>query len=212
MPRSTDTIKLFIVDDHQVVRQGTRDMLCRHERLDVTGEAPSGENLAEQLASAHPDILLLDVHLPGANGFELLKTLKPDFPNLKIILFSASAERPYLEKAQSLGADGYLSKTISEADLQQAMITAFDQGIAVYSEDVSQALEAPTDHKLSSLTPRELDIFKLVASGKTNQQIADELVIAVKTVDTHVANLLKKMQVAKRSQLIAYAFEHKLVI
>ncbi len=206
-------IKIFIVDDHAVVRQGTRDMLNRDSRFEVVGEHDCGEELAGLLRLKQPDVLLLDINLPGQNGLQLLAELKPEFPELKIILFTAHNELQYIRKAQTLKADGYLSKMITAEALQKAIIAvSAAKAEPVFSEDVLKKLS--DSEKLDNqprLTAREYEILVQLAQGLTNQGIAKNLCLAVKTVDTHVANLIKKTGVSNRTQLLAYAYEQGLL-
>lgn len=206
-------VKVFIVDDHTVVREGTRDMLGRHPDIEVVGEHDSGTELAGLLQLRQPDVLLLDINLPGANGLQLMETLKPRFPDLKIILFSAHSELQYIRRAQQLQADGYLSKTASLEELQQAILSVARQpGTPVFSPDVAEKLkDMDRSDQASRLTAREHEILLQVARGLTNQAIAKNLCLSVKTVDTHVANLMKKTGVNKRTQLVSYAFESGLL-
>jgi DNA-binding NarL/FixJ family response regulator len=206
-------IKILIVDDHAVVRQGTREMLNRNPLFSVVGESPSGEDLTGLLNLKQPDLLLLDINLPGKNGLQLLAEIKPQFPALKVILFSAHCEMQYIRKAQHLQADGFLSKTIGETELQNAILMALQSpGTPVFSSDILEKLKEQTEiGKESPLTAREHEILVHLAQGLTNQSIAKNLNLSVKTVDTHVANLMKKTGVNNRTQLLAYAYEHGLI-
>jgi DNA-binding NarL/FixJ family response regulator len=206
-------IRIVIVDDHAVVRQGTRELLNRNPQFNVVGESESGEELVGLLQLKQPDVLLLDINLPGKNGLQLLSELRPQFPALKIILFSAHCDMQYIRRAQQLHADGFLSKTIGERELQDAILAALQNPPApVLSADILSKLETPPDTgKESSLTAREQEILAQLAQGLTNQGIAKNLCLSVKTVDTHVANLMKKTGVNKRTQLLAYAYEHGLI-
>ena len=205
-------MRIVIVDDHAVVRQGTREMLNRQANFQVVGECPSGAELPGLLRLRQPDILLLDVNLPDKNGLQLLAELKPQFPDLKIILFSAHNELQYILKAQALKADGYLSKTVGEEELRQAVLACLATGASmVYSRDVAQRLSANQKPGGKQLSARELEILMQVAQGLTNQAIAQTLCLSVKTVDSHVANLLKKTGQKSRTQLLAYAHEHGLL-
>lgn len=206
-------IRLFLVDDHTVVRQGTREILNRNPLFTVVGEAESGEELLGLLRLKKPDLLLLDINLPGKNGLQLLAEIKPEIPELKIILFSAYADIQYIRKAQSLNADGFLSKTVSETELQQAILSALQPGSPpVFSTDITDKFKAvEANSKENQLTAREQEILGQLAQGLTNQGIAKNLCLSVKTVDTHVANLMKKTGVNKRTQLLAYAYEHGLI-
>lgn len=209
---NSDIVNVFLADDHAVVRQGTREMLIANPRIHVVGEASSGENLAGLLKIKHPDVLLLDINMPGKNGLELLQELKPLFPEVKILLFTAHSDLQYIRKGLNMGAHGYLSKTVSEEELQQAIFKVLENLTEpILSSDVQQKLkEAPSD-PLPQLTSREREILLLVAQGNTNQAIANTLFLSVKTVDSHVANLIKKLGVSNRSQLTAFAYEQGLV-
>jgi DNA-binding NarL/FixJ family response regulator len=215
MPQHADSaaIKLFIVDDHAVVRQGTREMLNRNPRFTVVGESESGKDLTGLLQLKAPDLLLLDINLPGKNGLQLLEELKPVFPNLKIVLFSAHCDLQYIRKAQSLNAHGFLSKTITENDLQEAILAVMQESAQpIYSDDIRQKLAESTEPGKDALfTAREQEILVQLAQGLSNQDIAKQLCLSVKTVDTHVANLMKKTGIHKRTQLLAYAYEHGLI-
>lgn len=202
-------ITLVLVDDHGVVRQGTREMLNRSPYFLVVGEAASGEDLAGLLKLKQPDLLLLDINLPNQNGLQLLEALKPEFPNLKIVLFSAHSDLQYIRKAQSLKVEGFLSKTIDESALQDALKQAFSGvNLPVLSADIAEKLKAANGHsRENQFTAREQEILSQLAQGLSNQAIAKNLCLSVKTVDTHVANLMKKTGLNKRTQLLAHAFE-----
>jgi DNA-binding NarL/FixJ family response regulator len=208
------TVTVLLVDDHTVVRQGTREMLVSHPNIQVVGEASSGENLLGLLKIKTPQVLLLDVNLPGKNGLELLSEIKPQLPNLKILMFSAHSDIQYIRKALSNGADGYLSKIVSEKELQQAVFQVVEcdvKKLPILSEDVRLRLKDSPEDPLPGLTAREREILVMVAQGNTNSAIATHLFLSVKTVDSHVAKLIKKLAVSNRSQLTAFAYEHNLL-
>lgn len=210
---SLNPIKIFIVDDHAVVRGGTREVLNQQTEFGfcIVGETDSAENLAGLLRLKQPDLLLLDINLPGKNGFEILQMLKPVFPNLKIILFSAYTDIQYVRKAMSLQADGYISKTVAPEELQ-ALILQASKETPVYSADIAAKLHHSRSESIApSLTAREKEILFQIAQGHTNRLIAQDLALSVKTVDTHVANLIKKLDVNNRSQLTAYVYENQLI-
>jgi DNA-binding NarL/FixJ family response regulator len=207
-------VTVLLVDDHTVVRQGTREMLVSHPNIQVVGESGSGENLLGLLKLKTPQVLLLDVNLPGKNGLELLSEIKPQLPDLKIVMFSAHSDIQYIRKALSHGADGYLSKIVSEEELQQAVFQVVEQNteqLPVLSEDVRLRLKDSPEDPLPGLTAREREILVMVAQGNTNSSIATHLFLSVKTVDSHVAKLIKKLSVSNRSQLTAFAYEQNLL-
>jgi DNA-binding NarL/FixJ family response regulator len=204
--------RIFLVDDHAVVRQCTRDILNRNPQMTVVGEAESGKDLLGELKLKEPDLLLLDINLPGESGLALFEAIRAKFPALPIVFFTAHTDVQYILKARKLGADGYLSKMLDEQGLQQALLWVLQGDGPVYSHDVVEKLGAHNqDDRQSKLTPREMEVLLEVAQGKTNQAISEELFLSVKTVDTHVANLMRKLGLSSRSQLTAYAYEQELL-
>lgn len=203
-------ITVVLVDDHQVVRQGTREMLCKHPQIDVVGELSSGEELVPYLTLKQPDIVLLDINLPGENGLQLLEKIRPIFPDLKIVLFSAFSDIAYLNKAQHLKANGYLSKTVDQQELHEALFNILSKSEVIYSKDLLAQIASKAESS-TLLTPREQEILGEVAKGHTNVAIASKLCVSVKTVDSHVANLMKKLGVNRRTQLATFALEHGLI-
>lgn len=208
-------VRVFVVDDHAVVRKGTRDMLENHPEVTVVGDAESGDGLLDQLLATGPELILLDINLPGKNGLELLSYIKAAFPIFKVILFSAHTDTQYLRRAQQLQADGYLSKTVDQQELIDAILNVCRRGVVgpVFSSDMVEKAQETMENAANEpkLTPREMEILMLVSKGMTNQAIAKDLFLSVKTVDTHVANLMKKLDMNKRAQLIAYAYEQGLI-
>jgi DNA-binding NarL/FixJ family response regulator len=143
-----------------------------------------------------------------------LSEIKPQLPDLKIVMFSAHSDIQYIRKALSHGADGYLSKIVSEEELQQAVFQVVEQNteqLPVLSEDVRLRLKDSPEDPLPGLTAREREILVMVAQGNTNSSIATHLFLSVKTVDSHVAKLIKKLSVSNRSQLTAFAYEQNLL-
>lgn len=207
------TITVILVDDHDVVRQGTREMLQRHPHFAVIGEAAHGEELSGLIKLKQPDILLLDINLPGKNGLQLTQELLAQFPTLKIVLFSAHCELQYIRKAQQSGVAGFLSKTIDERTLCAKLKEAIETDrLPVFSPDVAEKLAKEQLRATQNpFTAREQEILIQLAQGLSNQEIAKLLCLSVKTVDSHIANLMKKTGLNKRTLLVAYAFEHGLL-
>lgn len=220
-----ETIAVFLADDHAVVRQGTHEILKRDARLRVVGEVGSLQALVACLEQTYvpglaedsktaPQVLLLDINLPDGNGLKVLPELKAKFPKLKIILFSAYGDLQYLLQAMSLGADGFLSKLVGENELCEAIrVVAEGQAVTpVLSRDLQELLEKrQSASQEMRLTAREQEILLHVGQGLTNQEMARQLCLSVKTVDTHLGNLMKKIGATNRTQLVAYAYERKLL-
>lgn len=210
MPQNPENlIRIFLADDHAVVRQGTREMLNRHPLLNVVGECASGEELLPGLAEQRPDLLLLDINLPDRNGFALFQDVRTAFPNVKILFFSAHAEMQYVRKAKNLKAEGFLSKTIEEEALQAMVLSVFrtDDPPGFLSDISTDDPESNASVGKNPFTARETEILQQLARGLGNRDIARNLSLSVKTVDTHLANLMKKTGVNKRTQLLVLAYE-----
>ncbi len=216
------TIHIVLADDHGVVRQGTHEILKQDTQFQVVGEVASIQALITCLEKAcliaqqtkTPLILLLDINLPDGNGLKILPELKTRFPLLKIILFSAYGDLQYVLQAIHLGADGFLSKLIGEIELRDAIhAVASHQGtMPVLSHDLAELIaKRQSASQEMRLTAREQEILLHVAQGLTNQEMARQLCLSVKTVDTHLGNLMKKTRATNRTQLLAYAYERKLL-
>jgi len=208
---------MVIADDHAIVRQGTRQLLEASGWITVVAECHDAPEVLPAVRHLKPDMVLLDINLPTQNGFEVLKQLRerPDTATMPVVFFTAHVERPYVQQARQLGANGYLTKTITAEKLydylQQVWQAPFASSIAqpVFSDDILSKLTQWEDNTpQSGLTAREHEILTLVASGLTNKQMAEQLYVSVKTVDNHVAKLMKKLGVNNRSQLTAKAYEN----
>ncbi len=212
-------IQVFLVDDHSVVRQGTRDILNQHDSLNVIDEADSGASFWQILPLIKPNIILLDINLPDETGLQILEKLKEgsntkNYGHFKVIMFSAHTEWQYINRAIKLKADGFISKTVEAKELQNLLINTIQtpESIPTYSQDIADIIQRYAKQETSQkLTGREMEILLELAQGKTNQEISKSLFVAVKTVDTHVGNLIKKLQVKNRTQLISKAYEEGLL-
>jgi DNA-binding NarL/FixJ family response regulator len=219
---SEQCVSLILVDDHAVVRQGTREMISQHTGFKIVTELSCCNGLEDWLNTGPADVVLLDINLPGQNGFECLDRLKPIFPSVKFILFSAHNELQYIRKAQKSKADGFLSK-LADADTLIQLILHIarqpDNTELCLSDDLAAVLKNSSNNNIvkhnqtisQALTPREQEVLLYLSKGLSNQGISKELCLSVKTVDTHVGHLFKKLNVHKRTQLAAYAFEQGLV-
>lgn len=196
-------IRVLIVDDHAVVREGLRALISTQPDLVVIGEAGSGDEAVQVARQARPDVVLLDLILPGANGVEVTPRLKTAVPDSRVLLLTSYGEGDLVEPALAAGADGYLLKTASaEAVLDAVRTVAHGQQVLDPG-----AIRAMQELKAGDLTPREQEVLHLVAEGLTNAEIADRLHITVRTVKAHVSSLLDKLQLADRTQLAIYALK-----
>lgn len=211
-----EKISVLIVDDHQVVRQGLRDFLELHETIDVVGDASNGEEGVRLASELLPDVVLMDLVMPGIDGVEATRRLKATSPSTHVIVLTSFADDNKIFPAIKAGAISYLLKDVSPTELAYA-IHAAQRNEAVLHPDVAVRLmqEFTTPRSAESLseqlTERELDVLRLIAQGKSNREIADTLIISEKTVKTHVSNLLSKLHLADRTQAAIYALRQRLV-
>ncbi len=208
-----DPIRVLIVDDHALVREGTRELLSQDDAVAVVGMAGSGEEALEAVAALSPDVALVDVNLPAMSGLELSRALLAQFPSTKVLVLSAYDDYAYVAEALEVGVAGYLLKTASAKELVDA-VRAVHDGVFVLDRQVSQRLvrrreTAPTS--VGGLTPRETSVLQLLAQGRSNKQIATEMSLGTRTVEGYVSNILAKLGVASRTEAVAHAIRHRLV-
>jgi DNA-binding NarL/FixJ family response regulator len=201
----SDKPRLLLVDDHDVVRIGTRSLL--EDRFEVVGEADNAESAIELAQDRLPDIVLLDVRLPGGGGAHVAETLRRIQPDVCILAFTVSVSRDDVRAMLQAGVNGYLTKTTHQELLADLMIGALE-GTKPVSKEVAGYLldiddESDTDSGLSRLTPREREVVMLIARGHTYREASAELGISVKTLESHMSNIFKKLGVASRHQLAA---------
>lgn len=211
-------IKVLIVDDHQVVRQGLRTFLELQTDIEVVGEASDGREAVEMVRQFHPDVVLMDLVMPHLDGIAATRQVKTLSSGVKVIALTSFTEDDKVFPVIQAGASSYLLKDVSPDDLAEA-IRAAQRGEARLHPDIARKLmeqvaqqTSPVDQDLPlDLTRRELEVVHLVAQGRTNSEIAETLVISEKTVKTHVSNILGKLHLDDRTQLAIYAIKHGLV-
>lgn len=210
-------IRILIADDHAVVRSGLRTLLGVAPDLEIVGEAGNGTEtllLAERL---HPDLILLDITMPPESGIETAKQLKERFPKIILLFLTMHEDEGLLHEALRAGAAGYLIKRAEEAEILRAIRTAIQGDIYVHPAMTRALLHQPvtTERRrgtsLDTLTPREVEVLLLLARGNTNRQIADLLGISVRTAENHRANLMGKLGLVSRVELVNYAEEQGLL-
>jgi DNA-binding NarL/FixJ family response regulator len=210
------TIRVVLVDDHRLFRAGVRAELG--DGIEVVGEAEDVASAVASIAATAPDVVLLDVHLPGGGGVEVLRQVLPALPDVRFLAVSVSDAADDVIGTIRAGARGYVTKTISGADLADA-VTRVAAGDAVFSPrlagfvlDAFAATDAPAiDPELDALTQREREVLRLIARGYAYKEIAKELFISVKTVETHVSSVLRKLQLSNRHELTRWATDRRLV-
>jgi len=210
-------IRILIADDHAVVRSGLRSLLRADPDLEVVGEAENGAEALRLAETLHPDIVLLDITMPPESGIEIAKRLKDAHPELRVLFLTIHEDEGLLHEALSAGASGYVIKRAEESEILQAIHAASRGDIYVHPAMTRALLHQPvtTERRRGAravdLTPRELDVLRLLAKGNTNRQTADLLGISVRTVENHRANLQDKLGLSSRVELVSYAEEHDLL-
>lgn len=211
-----ESISVLLVDDHRVVRQGLRDFLELQEGIEIVGEASSGEEGVRVAQELLPDVVLMDLVLPGIDGVEATRRVKISSPSSRIIVLTSFADDAKVFPAIKAGAISYLLKDVQPEELARA-IRAAQRGEAVLHSEVAAKLmqefsaPRPADDPVEQLTDREMDVLRLIAKGKSNKEIADALIISEKTVKTHVSNILSKLHLADRTQAAIYALRQRIV-
>ncbi|MGH3439375.1 MAG: response regulator [Sciscionella sp.] len=214
-------VRVFLVDDHALFRAGVRAELEPHTaRIEVVGEAGSVAEAVAGIVRLRPDVVLLDVHMPDGGGAEVLRRMRTELPDVVFLALSVSDAAEDVIAVIRAGARGYVTKTISSADLVKAVRRVAD-GDAVFSPRLAGFVldafsERPgatpvSDPELDLLTPRERDVLRLLARGYAYKEIASELFISVKTVETHVSSVLRKTQLSNRYELSRWASDRRLV-
>lgn len=213
------TIKVMIVDDHDMVRIGLKTYLSLESDIHVIGEAADGEQaiqaLNQGMQDGLPDIILMDLHMPGMDGVATTESIVQAYPSIQIIMLTSFLDDEKVVKAVEAGAVNYVLKTISSEDLVAAIRDVKHQRSAMPAE-IAQALSRGLRQRAAivnsdeDLTAREKEVLLLIAEGKANKEIAEELHISIKTVKTHVSNLLMKCELEDRTQLAIYAHRNGL--
>ncbi|MCO6009373.1 response regulator transcription factor [Actinoallomurus purpureus] len=204
-------IRVLIADDHPVVRQGLRTFLGVQGDIEVVGEAADGVEAVSQAEALRPDVILLDLKMPGADGPTALRELRERGIESRVIVLTSVGERNQVLPVVRAGASGYLYKDVDPQALVQA-IRAVHDGHMLFAPEATEAMlaPAPTDPGAGALTEREREVLAHIAQGRSNREIARALVVSEKTVKTHVSNILLKLGLQDRTQAALYAVRHGL--
>ncbi len=211
------SVRILIADDHGVLRAALRSLLGAEPDFQVVGEAADGTEALRLAQELQPDLLLLDINMPGPSGIEVTQTLRQTNSNIKILILTVHEDEGLLQEAIRVGASGYVVKRAVEAELMSS-IRAVARGDLYIHPVMTRALIADLSRRRSrdlapveSLTSRELEVLRLIAKGYTNREIAEVLVLSVRTVETHRANLMSKLHLGNRAELVQYAKEQGLL-
>jgi DNA-binding NarL/FixJ family response regulator len=217
-----NTITVLVADDHTIVRRGLVSLLSLGEGIQVIGEAPDGRAAVDLTLQKDPDVVLMDISMPVLNGLEATARIKKQAPHVRVLILSAYDNDEYITQVVRSGANGYLLKNSSAEELYAA-IRSVASGHAFFSPAVSKVIadsyvrgsapeSEPTRSSDSRLTSREREILQLVAEGHTHQEVADQLHISVRTVDTHCGNIMKKLDIHDSAGLVTYAIKNGILI
>ena len=210
-------IRVLIADDHALMREGIRALLALQDDIDVVGEAADGREAVDKAHELAPDVVLMDIAMPAMDGLEASRRILKDRPNTGILMLSQYVDREYVLSSVKAGATGFMSKKAVASDLVSA-INAVHRGDSILYPSVAKVLVDDYRQRTKGeadpfdrLTPREREVLKLVAEGRTNQEIANMLVLSVKTVLGHRTRLMEKLDIHSRADLIKYAIRKGLI-
>lgn len=212
-------IRILIVDDHELILSGLRDMLGSIENVEIVGEAIDGQEAFEKANTLKPDIIFMDISMPVMNGIDATRLIVENLPEIKIIALTQHEESEYVMQVLNVGGFGYLLKNSKKEEFVEA-IDAVRNGRKYLSQNISQQMlkaiaKKNADKKLEEkeipLTKREKEIIQKIADDLSNQQIADELHISLRTVETHRRNLMQKLKVKSVVALLKYAAQHNII-
>lgn len=206
-------IKVLFVDDHEMVRIGISSYLSTQSDIDVIGEGKSGKDAIEKAHELKPDLILIDLLMDDMDGVEATEQVKKDLPNIKVVMLTSYIEDNEVYRALDSGVDSYILKTTSASDIAEAIRKTYNNE-SVFEAEVLVKMRNRMKQRAElyeMLTEREMEILLLIAKGYSNQEIASASHITIKTVKTHVSNILSKLEVQDRTQAVIYAFQHNLI-
>lgn len=216
-----ERINVVVVDDHNVVRSGLRLVLSKTEGVEVVGEAESGEKAITTLdeifagpAAAHPKVVVMDLMMAGIGGIEATRRIKLDWPDLAVLVLTMADDRGYLREAFRAGASGYVLKSAADMEIVDAVRAVADGGRYLHPSLGAELISTEGEPKRGPrtkygvpLSKREVEVLRLVALGYTNQEIANELFISIRTVETHKLHIMEKTSLRARSELTRFALD-----
>ncbi|HNS02277.1 MAG TPA: response regulator transcription factor [Anaerolineae bacterium] len=212
------TIRLLLVDDHQIVRAGLRMLFSAEPEVEIIGEANSGEEAVTLANALQPDVILMDVAMPGIGGIEATRRIKAAQPKIAVLALTMHEDEEYFFEMLAAGASGYVPKRAAPDDLLSAIRIVNQGDVYIYPslarllvKDFLHRSEGSASETREELTPREQEVLTFIAEGNSNREIADALVISVKTVDRHRENIMRKLQLHNRVELVKYAIEKGLI-
>jgi two-component system response regulator NreC len=209
-------IRVLVVDDHAVLRAGLRMLIRAQADMDVVGEAADAEEAVRKALEARPDVVLMDLSMPGAGGIRAIECLRQDCPTSRVLVLTMHDVPAYLRSALAAGASGYVVKSAADSELLSAIRGVYRGRTVLDPELAASALQntlgrRPAGGPAGALSPREREVLDLIAQGYTNQQIADRFGLSVKTIETHRSRLVEKLGLRSRAELVRYALDSGLL-
>lgn len=209
-------IKVMIADDHELIREGLKQLLELEGDIEVVAEAGSGVECLEKLKKINPDVLLLDINMPKQNGIEVLQKIRDRNMSIRVLILTVHNEVEYLIKAVDIGVNGYLMKDSTSEELRKAIYSVMNNENYIQASLIpllnSRLVARDIDkEKIESLTKREMEVLIKIANGMSNKEIANHLNISERTVKNHISNLFKKMDVSDRTQAAVFAIRNNLI-
>jgi two-component system, NarL family, response regulator NreC len=208
-------IRAVVVDDHAVVRSGIKLLLEREDDIEVVGEAGNAKDAVFRVRAFKPDVILLDVTMPGQSGIEVLPTLLKESPESKVLVLSMQDDASYVREAFAAGASGYVLKEAADEEVVGAVREIANGGSYVHPSLGARMVAAEAKERAAAeadpLSEREREVLRLLALGHTNQEIAKMLYISVRTAETHRAHIMQKLRLSSRAELVRYALEQGLL-
>ncbi|MBL0263265.1 MAG: response regulator transcription factor [Leptospiraceae bacterium] len=212
----TSVYRIFIADDHDVLRFGLKALLTKDSDVTIIGEADNGQDLLDSLEKASCDLVILDLSMPGMDGFRTLDLLRQRFPYIKVLIYSMHKEKEFFRKALTKNVNGYILKDENLEKLLEAVREIrsgkkyFSSELILYLAD-QFTINRESEVILDLLTKREREILKMIASGSTNKEIGGKLDISPRTVQTHRTNLMEKLRLKNTADLVKFAYTHGLL-
>ncbi len=209
--REPGSVRIVLADDHVVVRSALRMLLEAEPEFEVVSEAGDAEEAARKVRGHHPQVLVLDVNMPGGSGLAAVPKIREESPETQIVVLTMQSEPAFAREAMQAGALGYVLKEAADAELVQAVRMAAAGETYLQPELGARLAAEPAAGAPDDLSERELEVLRLIALGHTNSEIAEQLYLSVRTVESHRAHIQQKLRLTTRSELVRYALERGLV-
>jgi DNA-binding NarL/FixJ family response regulator len=213
-----NVIRVLLADDHRILREGIRALIQDQADMQVIGESEDGLDTMKKVAQLNPDVVVMDIAMPLLNGLEATRQIRRDFPHVRVLILTMHENEEYIRQVLAAGALGYVLKDAAARDLLGAIRSVY-QGEAVLSPAITRLViedylrwgDIRPEDTTDGLTPREREVLQLIAEGYTNKEIAEIMSLSVKTVQSHRTNLMNKLDLHDRGELIKYAIQKKII-